>query len=41
MSEKNIYKVLILLTEKKITLCHARILIEIAINNRIMKSRRI
>jgi hypothetical protein len=40
MSDNEIYRILKLLEEKKITLNEARLLIEIAINNKIMRSRR-
>jgi len=40
MSDQGIYKILKLLEDKKITLNEASLLIEIAINNKMMKSRR-
>jgi len=40
MSDNIIYNILKLLVDKKITLSKARLLIEIAINNRIMKNRK-
>ncbi len=40
MSDQEIYRILKLLEEKKITLNEARILIEIAINNKLLKIRK-
>lgn len=40
MSENIIYNILKLLVDKKISLSKARLLIEIEINNKIMKSRK-
>jgi|GEM_PF-2008232 len=40
MSENMIYNILKLLVDKKISLSKARLLIEIEINNKIMKSRK-
>jgi hypothetical protein len=40
MSENIIYNILKLLVDKKISLSKARLLIEIEINNKMMKSRK-